>query len=97
MTAATVVVDGLATARLVRLAQRDTITEPFRDRFVEACRVAEMRRPVELLDCPWCLAVWVAAGATALRALTPRLWAVAATTLAAAEIAGLIATRLEAE
>lgn len=92
-----VLIDGLAAARLVRLAQQDTVFDGARDRYLEACRVAGWRKPAELANCPWCLAVWVAAGAVTLRRIAPRGWAAVASALAVAELAGLVATRLEAE
>lgn len=45
-----------------------------------------------LITCPWCTGVWVAAGITAARRLTPRLWAPVAETAVVAAAAGLLAS-----
>lgn len=50
----------LATARLVRLAQVDDITEPLRRPLMRRAKASKARR-WELLWCPWCLSVWVGA------------------------------------
>jgi hypothetical protein len=47
-----------ATARLVRLAQTDTILDRPRRRLQHALGD---RKAAELLWCPWCLSVWVGA------------------------------------
>ncbi|MFD8335536.1 DUF1360 domain-containing protein [Streptomyces solisilvae] len=58
-----------ATARITRLIGRDTITFPLRDRLAKkATPQREGDDPSgfwtwvnELIGCPWCLSVWVAA------------------------------------
>ena len=47
-----------ATARLVRLVQTDTILD--RPRWWVSHRIRD-RKVGELLLCPWCLSIWVAA------------------------------------
>lgn len=59
-----------ATARITRLVGRDTITYPLRDQLAKrATPQSEDEKPSavwswinELVGCPWCLSVWVAAG-----------------------------------
>jgi hypothetical protein len=43
-----------------------------------------------LIDCPWCLSVWVAGGSRLLRTVAPRLWRVLAGVLASSAVAGVI-------
>lgn len=51
---------------------------------------------VELVRCPWCISVWIAAAVTAARSAAPRLWHPVATALACSQVAGLSATVTEA-
>lgn len=60
-----------ATARLTRLFGRDTLTYPIRD-FLAAKATPQNdddKPPAvwswlnELIGCPWCLSIWIAAGA----------------------------------
>ena len=79
-------VDGLAVWRLTRLAVEDRIGD--RPRFWLQARSPFLD---ELLDCPHCTSVWVAAGVTAARHATPRLWAPVAYGLALAGGVSLVA------
>lgn len=112
-------VDALATARLVRLVQRDRAGVPVKRELVgQAYRWTPPRGQrhtsttdplmwaaldpdpplaVELLDCPWCLSVWVGALVVAARRCAPRLWDPVARMLAASMISGLAATVYEVE
>lgn len=79
------VVDVLATWRLVRLVQRDTITRAPRQAVLlwatnptpDGTR-AQAGWVADLLDCPWCLAVWAALVVRLLPRWVRRLLAVAA-------------------
>lgn len=88
------IADALATYRITRLLQRDTL-RPF-----VALRTVVMRdapEPVaEAWECAWCLPVWVAAGVSAARLLAPRAWDPVSKALAAAAVASLLLTTVEA-
>lgn len=89
---ADLLVDTLATHRLVRLAQRDTLPPlpDVRDALNE--RLGD--HPAgELLTCPWCASIHVAAGVGLLRALAPRFWRPVARLLAISSVVGLISER----
>ena len=51
------------------------------------------RQAGELLDCPWCLAIWTGLGVVVARRAAPRAWQPVARVLAVAMIAGAIADR----
>lgn len=102
----TVVVDALATARLTRLALDDLVTEPLRARIVEwAGRSvhdttgmhAAHPRVLDLLNCPWCISVWIGAGVVAARRLAPDVWDPVARLLAYSAVAGEVAARTPVE
>jgi hypothetical protein len=88
---ADLVVDALASHRLVRLAQRDTITQHWRDGLSHDPKVPSPL--VELLHCPWCLSIHVAAVVTAARAVAPRVWGPLGKVLALSTVVGLISER----
>ena len=55
---------GLGTiARLTRLITKDSITQPIRDRIERRMVRAEMRgvwnKIDDLVNCPWCVSIWV--------------------------------------
>lgn len=84
-----VVVDMLAVARVVRLVQVDEIPagaarEWCLDVFGES-------RATELLRCPHCLSVWVAAAVVFARWRWPRAWSHVARVLAGSAVAGHLA------
>lgn len=87
---ADLLVDALATHRLVRLLQRDTLPALARTRAELLARYPE--HPLtELLVCPWCASVHVAALVQAARHLAPRVWPIAAAVLASSTVAGFLA------
>jgi hypothetical protein len=98
---ADLVTDLAAVYRLVRLLQRDQITEQPRNWFVR--HYGAERHGIAwsaLADCPWCLSIWVAAGVVLARAGAPRLWGMAARGLAFSAGAGVISElvgRLESD
>jgi hypothetical protein len=81
------VIDTLAAARIVRLVTEDTITEPARAWIDEHAP----EKLSDLVTCPWCMGVWVAAGVFAARRVAPRAWDPLARALALAELASAIA------
>lgn len=86
---ASATVDALATYRLTRLLQRDTLPP------IATVRESLMQRfgtsPwSELIDCPWCLSVWLGFGVALLRRVCPRLWDPIAHALAASAVTGLL-------
>lgn len=61
---------ALACARLTRLATTDTITARPREWITERADARALTRPVAaLLDCGWCVSVWVAGALAACDAL----------------------------
>jgi hypothetical protein len=85
-----VLIDGLAVARIARLIARDSLAAPLRLRLAEA--VADGRIPesaLRLASCEWCVAVWAAGGAALAARFAPRSWRILARMLAVSELAGL--------
>lgn len=95
---ADVVLISIATHKLSRLLTKDAVTSPLRapfTRYTEPGGAGEVNEEVrddgspvrhalgELVTCPFCLAVWVAAGLTGGLVLAPRLTRLAATALTA--------------
>jgi hypothetical protein len=79
----------LAVFRATRLLQRDDVPP------LPAWRAAIMNRHgasvwSNLLDCPWCLSVWVAAGLALLRLVAPRLARPLIVVLASSAVSGLL-------
>lgn len=65
----------LAGYRILRLIQIDDITRPYREathRFMTRHQRLKGWRP--LLECPWCLGMWVAFGVAAANAYGGELW-----------------------
>lgn len=87
------VIDALATYRLTRLVQRDTLppVRRAREHVMESDEVPESVK--ELLDCPWCLSFWVGLLVVWLRRAAPRAWRPVALALAASAVTGLISTQ----
>lgn len=87
----------LATYRAVRLLQRDDVWPlpelrgelQANDRFMNS-------RWSALLDCPWCLSPYLAAGLLLLRMISPRLHAFLVAVLASSAVAGLLSEGLDA-
>lgn len=83
------VIDAVAVARIVRLVQVDempvgALREAVLDRYGEW-------KATELLRCPWCLSVWVAAAVVLARHRWPRAWPWVARVLVGSEVAGHLA------
>lgn len=81
--------DLLAVWRIVRFIQRDSLIETQREWVINNWGGGHLRLG-ELLQCPWCLSIWVAAGVVAARRLAPRVWGMVARGLAFSAGAGVI-------
>lgn len=79
--------DALAVWRIVRFIQRDSLIEEPREALIN--RYGHLKIS-ELLTCPWCLGIWVAAGVVGARAVAPRVWGMIARGLAFSAGAGVI-------
>lgn len=80
-----IIVIGLASYRLWRLAGQDSITEPLRDRLNPDGWV------IGLITCPWCLGSWIAFAVTWLTAATIGVPAPVVVALGSAVIVGAVA------
>jgi hypothetical protein len=87
------VVDALAAYRLTRLANVDTFPAAvaLRDRFTAWARDSGHPALDELVQCPWCIGFWIAAGVVATRASGVRGWDPLARALALSAASGVIA------
>lgn len=54
------VLAALATYRLTRLVTADALLEPVRERLEAYCEKHGWLRAVYLLNCDWCLSIWIA-------------------------------------
>ncbi len=88
-------IDSLATARIVRLIQVDSITAPLRQRLLDLLYDRKADRLTELMQCSWCLSVWVGLGLVGLRLAAPRLHTVLATGLASSQGASMLINWLD--
>lgn len=84
----------LAVYRATRLLQRDTVPPlpAVRDKLMARYGATPAS---ELLDCPWCLSIWLAAALGLLRVACPRLGDALVTVLAASAVAGLATEALD--
>jgi hypothetical protein len=102
MTHLNLVTDALATYRLTRLIQRDTVTQPLRDlvfaHFPDPSDPAtnQAKNPAYLLVCPHCLSIYAATLITLGRIVAPRTTAAASRILALSAVTSIIAEREEA-
>jgi hypothetical protein len=87
--------EWLAVYRLTRMAQRDDVWPLPEIRLAVMGRWGTSRWSA-LLDCPWCLSVWVAGGLWVLRLAAPRLHAAVTMILASSAVAGLLTEALDA-
>jgi len=93
--AADLVLEALAVYRATKLLQQDDLPPlpEIREKLMDKYGASPWSA---LLDCPWCLSVWVAGGSVLLRRIAPRLWGVLARVLASSAVAGLITAGLAA-
>lgn len=88
-------VDGLATYRLVKLVRDDQLTQPLRDAIVERRGAPDESRISYLVHCPWCLSVYFGAALTFGRHRWPGPIEMLARTLALSALTGLITQYLD--
>lgn len=86
---ADLLVDALATYRLVKLVRDDKITEPARDAVVEKHGPPARSKVSYLVHCPWCLSFYFGAALTLGRHLAPGPTQGVARTFALSALAGL--------
>ena len=87
------VVISLAVFRWVRLAIEDDIFEPLRER--TTYKLDPRNRLRELLECPWCLGMWLSGFATILWLLFPVVFLWVCFPFAVSAIVGLIAVHAD--
>lgn len=84
------VLDALATYRVTRLIVEDDVPlGPARDWVTRRWPDSKL---TELIGCPWCASMYVAAAVVTARATAPRAWAHFATVLAMSAATGLLST-----
>ena len=88
-------VDGLASYRLVKLVRDDRITEPARDAVQDRTGPPEKSKIAYLMTCPWCLSIYFGAGLTVGRLRWPKVTNAVARTLALSALTGLAAQYLD--
>ena len=88
-------VDGLASYRLVKLVRDDRITEPARDAVQHRTGPPEESSLAYLITCPWCLSVYFGAALTLGRLRWPRATNAVARTFALSALAGLATQHLD--
>ena len=91
---------ALATYRITRFITADALFEPVRERLEGFCEDRGWHRAVYLLNCDWCLSIWVAPIPTAAIMLWPDNRAILAALLiltfsAATGLASTLEKRLE--
>jgi hypothetical protein len=91
----TLLTDGLATYRLVKLVRDDRITEPAREAVMAAQGPPEQSKVSYLLTCPWCLSIWFGAALTLGRRRWPRATSALSRTFALSALTGLATTHLD--
>lgn len=94
-TLTTLVVDGLACYRLVKLIRDDRVAEPMRRAVIERQGPPEKSKASYLMTCPWCLSVYFGAALTLSRRGWPSGADAVARTLALSALAGLATQHLD--
>lgn len=91
-----VAIDALATYRLTKLLQQDTIPPlpKLRDKFMDKFGATPWG---ELATCVWCASIWCGALVAIARRVSPRLWDPIAATLAASAVTGITAELLDSQ
>lgn len=89
------IVDALASYRLVKLVRDDRITEPAREAVIETHGPPERSKVSYLLHCPWCLSFYFGAALTLGRLRWPRATNAVARTFAISALTGLVNQHLD--
>ena len=86
------VVAGLAVARVTRFLVDDRLSDGYRRWVVK--RWGEDSKPSYLAHCPWCTSIWVAIPIMPAAAIWPNIWVIAAFSIPAASmLSGLLIDR----
>jgi hypothetical protein len=88
-------IDGLATYRLVKLLRDDKITEPVREVVEQSQGPPDRSKVTYLLNCPWCLSIYFGAALSAGRRKWPVPTSLLARTLALSAMTGLATKYLD--
>jgi hypothetical protein len=88
-------VDALASYRLVKLIRDDRITEPVRDSVQDRSGPPEQSRLAYLMGCPWCLSVYFGAALTVGRLRWPRATNAVARPFAVSALVGIATQHLD--
>lgn len=88
-------VDALASYRLVKLVRDDRITEPARVAVQEHAGPPEQSKLSYLMTCPWCLSVYFGAALTVGRSRWPRATNAVARTFALSALTGIATQQLD--
>ncbi|MBS4751812.1 DUF1360 domain-containing protein [Nocardioides sp. zg-ZUI104] len=88
-------VDGLATYRLVKLVRHDRITAPVREAVEESQGPPERSNITYLLDCPWCLSFYFGTALTLGRLRWPRATEAFARAFALSALTGIVSQWLD--
>lgn len=88
-------VDGLATYRLVKLIRDDRITEPVREAVETSQGPPEKSKVTYLVNCPWCLSIYFGAALTLGHRRWPAATSVFARSLALSAMTGLATKYLD--
>lgn len=90
-----ILIDGLATYRLVKLIRHDRITEPVRDAVEETHGPAETSNATYFLNCPWCLSFYFGTALTLARHRWPGPTALFSRSFALSALTGIATQYLE--
>ena len=88
-------IDTLATYRLVKLIRHDKLTEPIRDKVLATHGPPDRSKISYLINCPWCLSVYFGGAIAVGRQVWPGSTAVASRGLALSALTGLATPYLD--
>jgi len=88
-------VDGLATYRLVKLIRHDRITEPLRQAVEDRQGPPERSKATYLLNCPWCLSFYFGTALTLARRRWPDRAPLVARSFALSALTGIATQYLD--
>jgi hypothetical protein len=86
-----ILVDALATFRLVKLVREDRVMEPLREGVRSRHGPPDDSKVSYLIDCPWCLSIYFGAALSLGRLRWPRTTALVSRSLALSALTGLVA------